>query len=69
MIKEKDLGDVIYPVNQNCANSPIKFDNSLKDSIPQMQYDNPKVGIVQKILLPAHSLSCSFLRLHNQNCI
>lgn len=69
MIKEKDLGVVIYPVSQNCANSPIKFDNSLKDSIPQMQYDNPKVGTVHETLHPAHSLSCSFLQLHNQNCI
>lgn len=69
MIKGKDLGGVMYPINQNCANSPIKFDNSLKNLIPQMQYDNPKVGTVHEISHPAHSLSCSFLRLHNQDCI
>lgn len=69
MIKEKNLGVMIYPASQNCANSPIKFDNSLKDSIPQMQYDNPKVGTVRETLHPALSPSCSFLQLHNQNCI
>lgn len=69
MIKEKDLGSVMYPVNQNCANSPIKFDNSLKDLIPQMQCDNPKVGRVHEISHLVHSLSCSFLSLNSQNCI
>lgn len=59
----------MYPINHNGANSPIKFDNFLKDLIPQMQYDNPKVEIVHEISHPAHSLNCSFLKLHNQNCI
>lgn len=60
MIKGKDLGVVMYPVNQNCANSPIKFDNSLKHLIPQMQYDNPKEGMVHEVLHSAHSLSWVF---------
>lgn len=69
MIKEKDLCSVMYPVNQNCPNSPIKFDNSLKDLIPQMQYDSPKVGTVHETSHPAHSLNCSFLSMHNPNRI
>lgn len=69
MIKEKDLGGVMYPVNQNCANSPIILDNSLKDLIPQMQYDNPKVRTVHEISHHSHSLNCSFLKPHIQNCI
>lgn len=52
---EKHFGGVMYTVSQNCANSPIKPDKSLKHSVPEMQYDSPKEQYVHDALHSAVS--------------